>query len=117
MAEDLEQVSLMAAKIAAKAASEVSATTASNQATLLEKIGNLTVSVKELDACFDRFKGGIGQRIQIIEKSIGNPKYSLDVLETKVGTILWVLQAVISPMLGAIGLSLLGFLSWHFMKK
>ena len=83
---------------------------------LVSGLQDLHKAVKELDACFDRFKENIGSRIQGTEREVGDSKIALGVLKSEVAMILWVLRGVATPILGAVGISVMGFLVWHFAK-
>ena len=72
--------------------------------------GQILSELKTLSMSFIEFKQGIGKRM-------GDAEVRLEEMHGKIDLLMWLLRGVATPIVSAIGISILGFLAWHFFTK
>lgn len=76
-----------------------------DQGRIIAEIENLTAWVKNMDGSLKEFKMGIGSRVEVLEKDQVQMK-------TKMDFLMWVLARITTPILGILGVGIVGAMVW-----
>lgn len=72
---------------------------------ILAEVKNLTGWIQSLDSSVKEFKVGIGTRVGELERDSNQMK-------TKMDFLMWILARITTPILGLIGIAIVGALAW-----